>query len=152
LRTYSGSAVAKKAVDEREAYRVALRALVGECAKKRAASLNLSAPTEPQPDEFRRKCERVVPAIAASVKGREFDLARHGKYERYMKTHPDALKPLGITPRQATLILNYVNGRRSIAEIWAGVAGEMDQDLRLVWPARWIRISPCAGPPVTWHC
>jgi hypothetical protein len=39
------------------------------------------------------------------------------------------MKSLGITPRQAMTILNYVNGRRSIGEICTCVAGDLDEDV-----------------------
>ena len=132
---FSGSAAARRTVDDRarewELYRTALSTLVLEHAKSRAGRLNLPPPAEPQPEPLQQKCQRVVPAFAGFVKGREFDLLRHEKYQRYMKEHPDALKPLGISSRQAATLLNYVNGQRSIADIWASVASELDEDVPL---------------------
>lgn len=132
---FSGSAAARKSVEDRvqqwELYRNSLTTLVLDSAKTRAGLLNLPVVIEPQPEQYQKKCQKVVPAIADFVKGREFDLVRHEKYQRYMKEHPDALKPLGVSPRQAATLLNYVNGRRSIAEIWACVAGELDEEVSL---------------------
>jgi hypothetical protein len=48
-----------------------------------------------------------------------------------MKEHPDALKALGLTPQQATSILNYVNGRRSIQKIRDTVVGEAGRDVTI---------------------
>ena len=75
--------------------------------------------------------QRITPAIAASVKGREFNLSDNEKYNQYLKEHPDALESLGITRSQATAILNYVNGRRSVADIGVCVAGELDEEAPL---------------------
>jgi len=146
---FSGSAAARKAVDDRvrewELYRGALRTLVLEYARTRAASLGLPAPAEPAPDELQRKCEKAVPAIAGPVKGREFDLSRYAKYQEYMKKHPDALKRLKIAPRQAATILNYVNGRRSIADISACAAGELDEEVPLPETAGYLRLLKDVG-------
>jgi len=73
----------------------------------------------------------VVPALSSAVKGLEFSLQAWPKYSAYMKEHPDALKTLGLTPQQATSILNYVNGRRSIQKIRDTVVGESGRDVSI---------------------
>ncbi len=130
---FSGSPAARQAVDAKlrqwDLYRTALRTQVAAYANARAAQLNTTTPVEPKADELQEKHGRIVPAVAASVKGREFDLSRYEKYQQYLKEHPDAMKSLGITSRQAMTILNYVNGRRSIEEICTCVAGDLDEDV-----------------------
>jgi hypothetical protein len=61
------------------------------------------------------------------VKGRQFDLAAHEKYSQYLKEHPEAMKSLGLSRRQADTALNYVNGKRSVAEIAACAAADLDE-------------------------
>jgi len=73
----------------------------------------------------------VVPALSSAVKGLEFSLQAWPKYSAYMKEHPDALKTLGLTPQQATSILNYVNGRLSIQKIRDTVVGESGRDVSI---------------------
>jgi hypothetical protein len=130
---FSGSPAARQTVAGKsrqwELYRNALRTQVLQYAQSRAVQLGVAVPTEPAPDSMQRTYEKTVFAIAPAVKGRQFDLAASDKYGQYMKEHPDALKTLGITSRQATTILNYVNGKRSIAEIGTCVAGELDEDV-----------------------
>ena len=99
---YSGSDAAKQTVEAKvrqwELYQSALRTQVLEYGKVRAARLNVAAPPASAPDELQQKCERITPTIAASLKGREFNLLGSEKYNQYLKEHPDALKTLGITP------------------------------------------------------
>jgi hypothetical protein len=129
----SGSAAASGAVGARlrqwDLYRRALRSQVLEYGKCRAAQLNVQPPAEPAADEMQQKYEKIVPAIAPSVKGQQFEVSRHESYQQHLKKHPDAVKSLGITPRQAMTALNYVNGRRSVAEICTCVAAELDEDV-----------------------
>jgi len=129
---FSGSAAARAAVDGKvrqwELYRGALRSQVLEYAKYRAAQLNVPT-AEPGREQLPGKWNTVTPGIAPSVKGRQFDLAAHEKYSQYMKEHPDAMKSLGLSRRQADATLNYVNGKRSIAEIAACVAADLDEEV-----------------------
>ena len=73
----------------------------------------------------------MTPTIAASLKGREFNLLGREKYNQYLKEHPEALKTFGITSAQTATILNYVNGRRSVAQIATCVAGQLDEAVPL---------------------
>jgi hypothetical protein len=131
---FSGSAVAKAPIDDKvrqwELYGGALRSQVIKYAKHRASQFNVPIP-KPEPEPLPRKWETVTPAIAPSVKGRQFDLAASEKYSQHMKDHPDALKSLGLSSRQRDTILNYVNGKRSIAQIATSVAGDLDEEVPL---------------------
>ncbi len=130
---FSGSPAARKSLDDKlrqwQLYETALRGQAIACAAWRAEQLGIPAPGESPPDELERKCQRITPAIAPAVKGRQFDLAASEEYSRYTKEHPDAIKQLGISSRQQTAILNYVNGKRSVAEIAICAAGELDEDV-----------------------
>jgi len=72
-----------------------------------------------------------MPALAAAVTGREFSLQSWPAYAAHLKEHPDAVKALGLTPQQATSILNYVNGKRSIRKIRDTVVGETGRDVSI---------------------
>ncbi len=65
------------------------------------------------------------------MKGQLFQLTACEPYSKYVKEHDDALKSMGLTPQQAGILLNYVNGRLSIVEIRNAAVGELNQDLPL---------------------
>jgi hypothetical protein len=89
------------------------------------------------------------PALSPSVKGREFALPSWPKYAAYLKEHPDALKTLGLTPQQATSILNYVNGKRSIQKIRDTVVGETGRDVTIDAVRGYLELLKTVGW-VTW--
>jgi hypothetical protein len=137
---YTASAAAKAAVNDRvqqwELYRAGLRAQVQGYAKVRAASLNVKPEVEKKPARATKpaapsKMETGVPALDPAVKGREFALNSYEPYAKYMKENPEALKKLGLPPGVGNSILNYVNGKRSIAKIRSSVAAETGQEVTL---------------------
>lgn len=100
-------------------------------ARLKATQLGTVAPVEPGVSAMQKKYESLIPALAPSVKGREFQISANERYGNYMKDHPDALKSIGVTAPQAGTILNYINGKRSITEIRSAVAGELDEEVPL---------------------
>jgi hypothetical protein len=139
---YTGSAVAKAAVDARlrqwELYRAALRGQVEGYAKVRAAVLlppgakgKRAATAVAEGSAAKAAAGARTPALSDAVKGREFQLGGYEPFAKYLKANPDALKKIGVTPAQASAILNYVNGRRTVAAIRNAVAAETEQDLTL---------------------
>jgi len=130
---FSGSDAARSAVDARlrqwDSYARAMETQVVGSAGSRAAQLCVQPPAQPQPDDWQRRQQTVIPAVAPSVRGRQFDLAGHEKYQQAVKASPELLKKLGLSRQQSTAILNYVNGRRSVAEICDCVAAELDEDV-----------------------
>lgn len=139
----TGSPASSAAIDGRigqwEAYRGALRSMVLESGRARAQQLGVPF-REPSAGAERTKYQAVIPAIAPAVRGKEFNLSRNPDYARYMKEHPDAWKELGLTAQQAQAVLNYVNGRRSIAEIRDDVAAETDEDVGLAAVAAYLAL------------
>jgi hypothetical protein len=146
---YTGSDAAKQTVEDKvrqwELYQSALHTQVLEYVKLRAARLNVAAPQASAPDELQQKCQRMTPGIAPSLKGREFNLLGSEKYNQYLKEHPEALKTLGITPAHAATILNYVNGRRSVAQIAACVAGQLDEAVPLPGVLGYVELLTSVG-------
>ena len=146
---FSGSPAARKTLEARvrhwELYNKALRMQIKEYAQSRAAELNIAPPPERPPDELQRKCERIIPAIGDSLQGREFNLLGAEKYNQYLREHPNALKALGLSRQQATTILNYVNGKRSVAEISNCVAAELDEDVPLQGVAGYLELLKAVG-------
>ena len=132
---YTGTPAARKMLGNRiqqwELYRTALKNQVLEYAKIKAADLGIPVPAPPVASALERKYQAIVPALAPPVRGRLFQLSAHEPYAQYIKEHPEALKSMGLTARQAATILNYVNGRRSMSEIRGAVSGEINEDLTL---------------------
>jgi hypothetical protein len=148
----TGSEAAKRAVENKvqqwELYRAGLRQQMAGFTRLRQAQLSPSgagrgfspakgpsgavkgiSPANQPSGVGRGFSPAVVPALSPAVKGLEFSLQGWPKYSAYMKEHPEALKTLGLTPQQATSILSYVNGRRSVQKIRDTVVGETGRDV-----------------------
>lgn len=144
---YTGSPAARTAVESRvrqwELYGQGLENLVLGYSRVRAQAmgvkLSTAAPETPQRGAAAALASR-VPSISPEIMGREFSLAGFAPYSAYMKEHPDALEKLGVTPAQATSILNYVNGRRSVADIRNAVAAESGQEVTLEAVAGYLEV------------
>ncbi|MBP1635227.1 MAG: hypothetical protein H6Q10_1801 [Acidobacteria bacterium] len=132
---WSGSAAARALLDQKvrqwELYAAGLQAQVSGAAKLRAAALGLKGPVAVPADPLEKKYASVVPAIAKGIRGQQFTPTSSERYVAYLKEHPDALKALGVTPAIANTVLNFVNGRRSVAEIRRWVVLETGQDVAL---------------------
>ena len=127
-------------VAEWELYRAALRSQALGVAKLRAAALGLPGVPVMAPDPRERTIGGVVPAIAPSVRGREFSLQANEAYAAWLKANPDAIRGWGLTPALASTALNYVNGRRSVAAIRNAVVGETGADLSLAGVAAYLDV------------
>lgn len=139
---HTGSAEAKGAVNDVvqqwELYRAGLVSQVQGYAKARAAALGVKLPVEKrQAAGGRGKSDSTaataarVPKLAAAVKGKEFSLNSWPAWTAYLKANPEALKKTGLAPAQATTVLNYVNGQRTLQQIRNAVAAETGQELTL---------------------
>ena len=62
-----------------------------------------------------------------------------------MKEHPDALKAIGLTPQQAAGVTNYVNGKRSAADIRDCLVGETGLDVSLDSVVRYLDLLKSVG-------
>ena len=100
---------------------------------------------EPRPEQVKSEYLRIRPAIAPAVKGREFDLAASDRYQKYLEQHPDAMKSIGLSRRQTTTLLNYVNGRRSIAELRDSLAAELDEEVALPGVVAYLELLRAVG-------
>jgi hypothetical protein len=87
----------------------------------------------------------MIPAIAPSVRGRQFRLATNEKYSQYMKEHSEALKSLGLSRSQTDAALNYVNGKRSVARIADCVAADLDDEVPPKAVASYLKLLESVG-------
>jgi aminopeptidase YwaD len=145
----TGSAAAKAAVEARagqmDVYGRAISEQALACGKSRAKALGADIGAALKPDPLRKKYEKIVPAIAPAVKGREFNVGRFEGYTKYTKEHPEALKAVTISPARAGAVLNFVNGRNSVADIRDFASAEVDADLSLADVAAYIDLLAAAG-------
>jgi aminopeptidase YwaD len=118
-------------IQQWEFYRGGLRSQVLGTASVKATDLGIAALSTPVSSPLEKKYQAVIPALAPAVRGQLFQLSAHEPYSKYLKEHPEALKMMGLTSQQANVILNYVNGKRSIAEIWNAASAELNEDLSL---------------------
>lgn len=148
---FSGSAAARAAVGARvqqwELYRAGLRSQLQGYAKvrgtagtgARAGARGGESPVQVASAATKAGSARgdgkipgaAVPSLAPAIKGREFSLAAYEPYATYLKQNPDTLKKCGLTPALANTVLNYVNGRRTVASIRNAVAAETGQEVTL---------------------
>lgn len=146
---YTGTERARTMVDDRiaqwEGYRDALRTHVVEYAGRRAQSLGRPAPGPSEPTAEEQRYALVVPALHPEVRGTEFSLNASSRYRAYMEAHPAAFADLGLSSAQTRQILNFVNGRRSIAEISSRVTTATDEDLDMTRVARYLSVLEAAG-------
>ena len=151
---YSGSAAAKATVGDRvqqwELYRAALRSQVQGYAKVRETALGIKPEAKGQarsakPDPKVTAMAAIRPRLTAAVKGREFSINSFEAYAKYVKENPDALKALGMTPPAANMVQNYINGRRTAAEIRGAVSAELGQDVTLETVAGYLGILKTVG-------
>ena len=118
---YSGSEKAKALVAAHmrqwELYGAALERQVREHAASRAAALGVRPPAVRAVSAAERRGGAAVPALADGVKGKEFSLEQSERYRKYVEAHPDAVKGLKLAPPQRRVVLNWIDGRRTLAEI-----------------------------------
>ncbi len=127
----SGSARATALVEARlaewEGYRKGLETFLLQAAEARGLP-DLAIP-EPSPAEQANR--DVIPSLAEGIRGQEFSLRDFGKMQRYEREHPGTIGKLGLSPNQTEQVLNFVNGRRSAAEILNRVRGVTGEPLTL---------------------
>lgn len=143
----TGSEAARAATAARlkqwELYAAGLKGQVLGYAAVRAKALGVAAPGGPgmKPD----KSARGVPAIAPAVKGRELSLARFAPYMAYMKEHPDAIKIVQALGPAPSMLLNFVNGRNTMAEVAQDAAAALDIDIPLGAATAYLQLLAAAG-------
>jgi hypothetical protein len=125
---YSGSDKARAAVaahvKQWELYGASLERQVREFAAYRAAALKVKAPAVRPLAPEEKKGGAAVPVLAPGVRGKEFTLEQSERYRNYVKEHPDAVKGLKLSPPQRRVVLNYLDGRRTLTAIRRAVEAE----------------------------
>jgi hypothetical protein len=130
---YSGAKEAVALLADRKAqldiYRKSLAADVLAYAGLRAKQLNVPPPQPRTPDKIERQAGMPVPVLQADVKGKEFSLESSDRYKKYLEKNPDAAKNLKLGAAERRMVLNYIDGRRTVAAIRNAVAAETDREV-----------------------
>ncbi len=130
---YSGSDKARAAVAAHvrqwELYGAALERQVKDYAAFRAAALKVKAPAARAMTPEEKKAGVAVPSLAAGVKGKEFTLEQSERYRNYVKDHPDAAKGLKLSPPARRVVLNYIDGRRTLTAIRRSAEAETGTEI-----------------------
>jgi hypothetical protein len=114
-----------------ELYGASLDRQVREFAAYRAAALGAKAPAVRPVTAEEKRAGAAVPALAPGIKGKEFSLEQSERYRKYAEAHPDAVKGLKLTPPQRRAALNYIDGRRTLAEIRRSIEAESGTEIAL---------------------
>ncbi len=145
---FTGSAAARTALANRlaqwELYRAALAGQVEGYFALRARQLGVSVPTPLRSRPAGRAAGKppadasLVPAIDASVRGREFALGSNAGYGKLMQ-EPASLEAMGLSRAHAGAILNWVNGKRTTRQIRDAVSADSGEEVSLEAVVRYLR-------------
>lgn len=121
---HTGSAAADGLVETRVKEWDAYTGALGRWLVAAAEARGLAGARLPDPESRQRN---VIPRLAQGIHGVETALGRFTPYTQWVASHPGEVEALGLSRGQATQILNFVDGKRSVADIlgWVrGVTGE----------------------------
>ncbi len=146
---YTGSAAAEAAVAERidqwEAYGAGLYSQLDAFAGLRADRLGTRAPSRPRADRRRRELERIVPDLSPGVRGTEFSLGSFPAMQQYNQANRQRMQELGLDRGEEREVLNWVDGRNSIAVIRDRIAAKTGRDTSLEAVAGYLEILKEVG-------
>ncbi len=120
---HTGSAGARAVVEAREAEWEVYAEGLGRWLVAAAEARGLNGARLPSASGREARGRGAVPRLAPGIRGVETALARFAPYTRWVEAHPGAVETLALSRNQATQILNFVNGKRSVAEILGWVRG-----------------------------
>jgi hypothetical protein len=113
-------------------YGAGLEAQIKRFAVYRAAELKTKPPAVRVAAAAEKKAGTAVPVLAPDVRGKEFSLEGSDRYKTYAAAHADAVKGLNLSVSQRRSVLNYIDGRRTLATIrnWAEAETGADIDFQ----------------------
>jgi hypothetical protein len=130
---YSGSDKARvlvaAQVKQWQLYGAGLEVQIKRFAEYRAAELKAKPPAARVATAAEKKAGAAVPALVPDVRGKEFSLEGSERYKTYAAAHPDAVKGLKLGLAQRRSVLNYIDGRRTLATIRTWVEAETGADI-----------------------
>jgi hypothetical protein len=142
---HTGNATAKGLVDARIREWDAHALAMGRWLVAAAEARGLAGARLPAQSGAEARQRGVVPRLAPGIRGVETALARFAPYTQWEAAHPGAVEALGLSRNQATQILNFVNGKRSVAEILGWVRGVTAEPTTLDQVTGYLRILEEVG-------
>lgn len=121
-------------------YQQGLQSQIINYAKVKAKQLQVPAPQKPELTAQQQKHRQTIPAIHSDVKGRQFSLENSENYKKYLEENQDAIKELGLNYPQRRAILNYINGKRSLTDIYFFVIAETEKPIKFDSYLKYINI------------
>jgi hypothetical protein len=146
---YTGTAKARAAVAAHvrqwEITGASLDRQIREFAASRAAALGTKMPAVRSASAEEKRAGAAVPALAADIKGKEFSLEASERYKNYIKDHPDAAKELKLTGAHRRSVLNFIDGRRTLAVIRRWAEAETGTEIEMKDLTRYIAFLKAVG-------
>ncbi|TFH39519.1 MAG: M28 family peptidase [Bacteroidia bacterium] len=132
---YSGSVFSKSQLDnsirEWELYRNFLVSQVKGTARLRAESFGIKPPAVPAHTKQESKSDKLVPVISHDIKYRIFSPGSLPAYNEYLQNNPDSRAVQIARGRDARSLTNYIDGTRSVTQIWKYVTAETGSEISL---------------------
>lgn len=130
---YSGSELSRSALNLKagqwELYRTALRNQVTEFAKLKAKQLNSPAPAAAKPLAADKLNSNIRPSMHPDVKGKKFNITTESRLNEFIASNPGHRgMPVATDRTAAAMVLKYINGVRSVAEIRNSVNAETGRE------------------------
>jgi hypothetical protein len=142
---HTGSRVARESVDEAvaawDAYGEALEGFLLDA----ASPGGIGVLQIPGPSAEELAYDDVVPSLAPGIRGQEFNLGQYDRAQAYFQENPGILNQVGLNNGQTRLILNYVDGQRSVFTIKKRVAAETGDPIDVSQVARYLEILADIG-------
>jgi hypothetical protein len=125
---HTGSSEARRLVDEElsswDAYGESLEAFILEAADPGSGRIEI-----PGPSREDRAFDQVVPRLGDGIRGQVFSMGNYEPAQNYFREHPGLLGEIGLSNGQTSMILNYVNGERSVLTIRNRVAARVGGEI-----------------------
>jgi hypothetical protein len=118
-------------VQQWESYRDALEAQIKSYSAHLAGSSGRRGPRIPTRSKLEKQMDRRFPMIHPDVFGQEFYPERSQRFIEHMKAHPDAFQEIKLNRYHVRAVLNFVNGKRSVSDIWRWARVETESEIEL---------------------
>jgi hypothetical protein len=129
----SGSDSAVQMIEDRikqwEFYGEGLEEQILKYGTLKSSQLDMEALIKSELTDEEIQYSKVFPDYHGDVKGVEFNLERTDRYREYVKENADMVKKLKLNRYQQRSIQNFINSKRSVAEIRNAVVAETGTDL-----------------------
>ena len=132
---YSNSEFARSKVDLKvqqwKLYKDALQTQVKSYGVALARAKGSRTPRPPGRSKLEKQMDLRIPMIHPDVFGQEFYPERTQRFIEIMKTNPEEFQKIPLNRYQTRSVMNFVNGERSVSEIWKWAQVDTESDIDL---------------------